>query len=70
MILYVNGEVIGQTSSTRSIDQLPDPATIGYWDSWTDWYGTIDEVAVYGRAISESTAREHCRAADGAGVSC
>lgn len=61
MRIYINGVLEGQTVSTVSIPTFTDPMRIGRRsDANSEWYrGTIDEVAIYGRAISSTDIQNH-----------
>jgi hypothetical protein len=63
MTMYLNGQTVGSTASTRSIAALTDPFRVAtYSDGLTaaDCFGgTIDEVAIYDHALSAARVLLH-----------
>jgi hypothetical protein len=59
MKLYVNGELVG-TLSAPEPDTFTNPVTMGSGYG-TGWFlnGTIDEVRIYNRALTEEEIRDH-----------
>jgi glucose/arabinose dehydrogenase len=53
--VYVNGVQVGSSSVTGTIRTSSDPLTIGGSTAWGRWFaGSIDEVRIYNRALTQS----------------
>jgi hypothetical protein len=63
--LYVDGKLVAQQNSTAAIKGGPTPVEIGSFLGREGWYGTLDEVAVYDRALSAGTIQAHYKLGSG-----
>ncbi len=62
MVLYRNGENVGQASFTDTIQTATAPLFIGALDDTSGFFdGGIDEVAVYGNALTAARVLTHYR---------
>ena len=52
--LYVNGRLVASSRTTGRIDRTPASLEIGSYVGHAIWDGTIDEVAIYDRALAPS----------------
>jgi hypothetical protein len=60
MRLYVNGTQVATTALTGAVTQNTNTLIIGSWDGSSEFLrGTIDEVAVYGTALSAARIAAH-----------
>ncbi len=60
MRLYVNGAQVATTALTGAVTQNTNTLIIGSWDGSTEFMrGTVDEVAVYGTALSAARIAAH-----------
>jgi autotransporter-associated beta strand protein/parallel beta-helix repeat protein len=57
--LYINGVLAGSLAYSGPINHSTAPLLIGSGGSGYDWLGTIDETAVYGRALSAAEIQGH-----------
>lgn len=63
LILYLNGAKAGSKVATNPVTDHPNPLLIGRVNGWNDFVGWIDEVAIYGSALSEERIKAHYDAA-------
>jgi hypothetical protein len=63
LALYVNGILFGKTPDTRSAAAITQDALIGQSMTGNPFTGTLDEVAVYGTALSATRVAAHYAAA-------
>ncbi len=62
--LYVNGAQVASAALTGRATATSNPLVIGSWDTFSEWFrGTVDEVAVYGAALTATQVRAHFTAA-------
>jgi hypothetical protein len=60
MRIYVNGALESSMSKTENVIPVPDNLWIGTWSSSVGFFnGTIDEVRIYPRALTETEIRKH-----------
>jgi hypothetical protein len=60
MRLYLNGVQVATTALTGAVTQNTNTLTIGSWDGSSEFLrGSIDEVAVYGTALSAARIAAH-----------
>jgi hypothetical protein len=61
MKLYVDGELQGSTRSTRSLPDRSSHLTVGGgpWDCCDRFDGSLDELAIYDRALSAGNVADH-----------
>jgi uncharacterized delta-60 repeat protein len=52
--LYLNGSLVSTTPYSTPINQSTAPLTIGGDSNWDLWYGYVDEVRVYDRALTQA----------------
>ena len=64
--LFVDGKLVAQLPVTEPPNQSPTPVEIGSFLGGDSWYGTLDEVAIYDRALDSTTLRQHYRLGSGA----
>ena len=57
--LFVNGRLVAEQAFGGPVDETSAPVRIGSLAGKSSWYGTLDEVAVYDRALSPDTVRHH-----------
>jgi hypothetical protein len=57
--LYVNGELVATKAFTAAIVHSAQPLLIGSEPIGREWKGALDEVAVYGQALTAERIREH-----------
>ncbi|MDQ3933069.1 MAG: Ig-like domain-containing protein [Actinomycetota bacterium] len=62
--LYADGALIGTSEATGQIDDVSAELHVGAWCCTGSWDGAIDEVAVYGDALSSSAIRRHFEIGD------
>jgi hypothetical protein len=63
--LYVNGKLAAQRTVNRPVNTTPHPLEIGASFGGSSWEGSLDEVAVYDRAVPVSTLDRHYRIGSG-----
>ena len=66
--LYINGSLVNLAAYEAQISHSSTPLSIGGASvgSWYPWDGSIDEVAVYDKALSSEQIAKHChRGAEG-----
>jgi hypothetical protein len=62
VILYRNGVNVAQTAAAGTIDAAAHALTLGSFSSAANFFdGSIDEVAIYGSALSAAVVLEHYR---------
>ena len=53
--LYVNGALVGSRAVSGALTATTGPLRVGGNNVWAEWFnGTIDDVRIYGRALSQS----------------
>jgi hypothetical protein len=63
--LYVNGQMVASAPLTGPASSSTNPLTIGSWNGSEFFTGQIDDVAVYGKALSATQVSSHYTAATG-----
>ena len=66
LTLYVDGKQVARQATSAPVKAGPAPVEIGSFLGREQWYGTIDEVALYARALDAATVLKHYRVGSGA----
>jgi Concanavalin A-like lectin/glucanases superfamily len=64
--LYVDGSLVAQQSSSLPVNTGSAPVELGSFLGGESWYGTLDDVAVYRRALDVDSLRRHYKVGTGA----
>jgi hypothetical protein len=58
--LYLNGVQVGSRAQAGSVTVGTWPLSVGAWAGWGEYFrGTVDEVAVYNKALTASRVADH-----------